>query len=599
MPFNLGTAVYTFQVSGLSGANRQLNSFHMNLQMIRRGNFLGPLQGMFSRLNGLLSVTMGRLGITSALLGGLSALGGTLGVGGAVRLAAEMEQVQKSMQLLIGDVREANKLFDQLKSFSAETPLEFPGVLKATQSLLAGGVAAKEIVKTLRMIGDVAFPLRGAAGVEHLAQVYATFRSQGQITKQDVNQFAFMGIPIWEALAKVTGKTTAQVRQLVSAGKVGFPEMHNALVELTKEGSRFHNQMVESSKTLLGRWSTLIDILKTDVFTRIGQSIIRIFELPRILEQAIGFAQGFSHTFLPAVDNILLKLKSIFIESIPTIQSIIKIQMEFAKVGYTVLRTIGPIIAAISRWIGEHPVLVSWVAKLVAWGWVLNRAIAVLTFTIGMGQRAMTAYSVTMLTANAYANMLAGSLVRLRGAMQAVSAVPPINPMGGAGRAGAGGLARGLAGRVALPLALVGLGAYGASKLDAARGQENQNSYMDAGVRAVEELRKQREAAGLTRKPGSAAGPSNGAYPGIMPSVGTAGTAAMAGAKNRASFVGIADLTEKMQLEALNAARDKLLEEYGKSTADATMKIAGAVDGTSMRVAMTGVAAVPTTFGRP
>lgn len=618
MPFNLGTAVYNFQVSGLSQGVSQLNSFHANLQLLQRGNFLGPLSGGFSRLNGVLGSLISRIGIMSAATSALTAIGGGLGIGGAIGLAAEMEQVEKSMEVFLGSADKAKELVGDLKSFSAQTPLEFPGVLKASQSLLAGNVAAKDLVSTLRMIGDVAFPLRGAAGVEHLAQVYATFKSQGQITKQDVNQFAFMGIPIWEALAKVTGTTTQNVRKLVSDGKIGFPEMHNALVSLTSEGGRFHNMMMESSTTLKGRWSTFIDIFRTDVIAKLGERIISVFRLPQLLEQAIGYAESFSTRFGPAIDGYLIKLRQVMIESLPIIRVAAMIGEEYLKAAFTITKNILPVIQGIARWMERNETLVRTVTQVVIWTYALNTA-------IGLGTTAVGLFGTTSLTAAAKTSTLGTSVLWLKSCIDAMNAsaqasavVVPASiakwssatalPIENFRRASmlsrAGGMVGrlGMGGGLAGGLALTALGAYGASQINASRVARmkipQQRPWDERTQRAAEMVADRmgfRDRQLTPKVPGS----QSSGYPSPIAGGGAGGLGAARTGANRAAFVGISELAERMQISALNAAQDKLMEEHMSKTAAATETLASAVDGSRLRVKFEDIASVPTTYGRP
>ena len=87
----------------------------------------------------------------------------------------------------------------------------------------------------------------------------------------DLNQFLGRGIPLGEELAKVLGVAENQVRALVEEGKVGFPEVEQAIINLTNEGSKFGGLMEAQSQTISGRISNIEDTIE-QMFNQIGQA---------------------------------------------------------------------------------------------------------------------------------------------------------------------------------------------------------------------------------------------------------------------------------------------------------------------------------------
>ena len=83
--------------------------------------------------------------------------------------------------------------------------------------------------------------------------------TQGRLYTADYNQFVGRGIPLGRELANVLGVAEGKVREMVEAGKVGFPEVQQALQNLTNEGGMFYNLMEEQSKTITGRISNIED----------------------------------------------------------------------------------------------------------------------------------------------------------------------------------------------------------------------------------------------------------------------------------------------------------------------------------------------------
>lgn len=67
------------------------------------------------------------------------------------------------------------------------------------------------------------------------------------------------GIPIIAELSKVVGKSETEIKDMVSAGKIGFPEVQAVIKNMTSEGGLFFNLMAEQSKSLGGQISNLQD----------------------------------------------------------------------------------------------------------------------------------------------------------------------------------------------------------------------------------------------------------------------------------------------------------------------------------------------------
>ena len=71
--------------------------------------------------------------------------------------------------------------------------------------------------------------------------------------------FMNAGIPIIAELSKVVGKSETEIKDMVSAGKIGFPEVQAVIKNMTNEGGLFFNLMAEQSKSLGGQISNLGD----------------------------------------------------------------------------------------------------------------------------------------------------------------------------------------------------------------------------------------------------------------------------------------------------------------------------------------------------
>jgi tape measure domain-containing protein len=210
----------------------------------------------------------------------LAALKGAEMVKFGLSLAAEAEQAQVAFETMLGSASQARKVLEDLKTFAAETPFEFPELRDAARKLIAFGVSADDVTATLRRIGDISSGV--GAPIGELAELYGKAKVQGRMFAEDINQLTGRGIPIIQALAAQFGVAESEVRKLVESGKVGFPNIERAFRDMTSEGGRFASMMAKQSSTISGLWSTLTDALKTQL-SKAGEAMISAFNLKAIV----------------------------------------------------------------------------------------------------------------------------------------------------------------------------------------------------------------------------------------------------------------------------------------------------------------------------
>jgi tape measure domain-containing protein len=224
-----------------------------------------------------------KAGVGAALAGGAAAMG--VGMK-AVNAAADFEQTKVAFSTLIGDAGKAEQTLAKLRELGAQTPFEFPELADAGRKLIAFGENADTVPETLRRIGDVSAGVQ--APINEIAELYGKARVQGRLFGEDINQLTGRGIPIIQELAKQFGVSDFEVKKLVESGKVGFPNIERAFIDMTSQGGKFSGMMEAQSKTTNGLFSTLKDTIN-EVFLTLGTPINDAIR--PLVEQAIGLVQ--------------------------------------------------------------------------------------------------------------------------------------------------------------------------------------------------------------------------------------------------------------------------------------------------------------------
>ena len=178
----------------------------------------------------------------------------------AIKLAGDLEQTQLALEVLLGDAEQATRIKNEWTQLASSTPFSSSDIDSAGKKLLAFNIEAEKVTDTLRRIGDISAAT--GSSISDIADIYGKAAVQGRLFAEDINQFQGRGIPVVQSLAKVLGVAETEVRDLVTQGKVGFPELEAAFKNMTDEGGQFSGMMDKLSQSTLGKFSTTMDNAK-------------------------------------------------------------------------------------------------------------------------------------------------------------------------------------------------------------------------------------------------------------------------------------------------------------------------------------------------
>lgn len=215
--------------------------------------------GDVNNILGVIAKTAGSIGVAFTAQSLISEI---------VNVRGEFQKLEVSFKTMLGSEEKATDLMNQLVRTAATTPFDLQGVADGARQLLAYGENVENVNDDLIRLGNIAAGLNQP--LSDLVYLYGTTMTQGRLYTQDYNQFVGRGIPLGRELASVLGVTESKVREMVEAGKVGFPEVQKALQNLTNEGGMFYNLMEEQSKTISGQISNIEDSIST-MFNTLGK----------------------------------------------------------------------------------------------------------------------------------------------------------------------------------------------------------------------------------------------------------------------------------------------------------------------------------------
>ena len=203
--------------------------------------------------------------ITAVTAGaGVIALGG-IGYAGAkagLQTASAMEQAQVSFTTMLGSAKKADAFLGKLGQFAAKTPFEFPELQTAASSLVSAGINANKVIPIMTSLGNATAGMgTGSEGIKRATVALQQMSAAGKISGEDLNQLRDAGVPVFDLLAKATGKSVKEVANLAAKGKLGSKELGQLMkaLESGKGLERFNGLMAAQSNTLSGQLSTLKD----------------------------------------------------------------------------------------------------------------------------------------------------------------------------------------------------------------------------------------------------------------------------------------------------------------------------------------------------
>lgn len=178
-----------------------------------------------------------------------------------VKYNAELESYNANLTTLLGgNKKQAEELLQTLKETAKTTPYETSQLVKATQTMMAFGISAKDSQKYLNQIGDIS--MGNAEKLSGLTLAFSQVQSAGRLTGQDLLQMINQGFNPLKIISQETGESMASLKERMSEGGVSAQEVAKAFEIATSKGGLFYKGMDKGSKTTEGRISTLKDSFK-------------------------------------------------------------------------------------------------------------------------------------------------------------------------------------------------------------------------------------------------------------------------------------------------------------------------------------------------
>ena len=181
-------------------------------------------------------------------------------VSNTISYTGALEQSQIAWNTLLGSQEAANQMQKDLQNLAKETPFDYAGVDKMAKSLSMAGFEGQDLLDAVVSVGDAVSAVGGntdtaTSATRALYQMY----SKGKVQAEEMMQLSEAGIPVWQILAKETGKSVAELQEMGSAGQLLAEDVLPMLVK--GMGTEFAGAMEDQSQSFNGLMATFQDQL--------------------------------------------------------------------------------------------------------------------------------------------------------------------------------------------------------------------------------------------------------------------------------------------------------------------------------------------------
>lgn len=180
-----------------------------------------------------------------------------------ITTGGEMEKQHIALQSILGDMQNANTMFNQIKELALNSPFTFSELNRDVKQLAAYGVEYDQLYDTTKRLADMSSGL--GVSFDRIALAFGQVQARGWLDGKELRQIAYAGIPLLEKLSEFYSKqegrnvSTSEIKTRISNREVSSDDVKSIFWQMTDAGGQFYNMQQVLSETLLGRYNKLKD----------------------------------------------------------------------------------------------------------------------------------------------------------------------------------------------------------------------------------------------------------------------------------------------------------------------------------------------------
>ena len=192
-----------------------------------------------------------------------------------IEVRGEFELQQRSLEAIIQNKDESNKLWNQTIQLAITSPFRIKELVTYTKQLAAYRIETDKLYKTNKMLADISAGL--GVDMNRLILAFGQVKAANYLRGTELRQFSEAGVNILGELATYFSEienravSVGEVFNMVSKRMVSFADVEKVLQRLTSEGNPFFRMQEIQSETIKGMMSNLMDSLDV-MLNDIGKS---------------------------------------------------------------------------------------------------------------------------------------------------------------------------------------------------------------------------------------------------------------------------------------------------------------------------------------
>lgn len=175
----------------------------------------------------------------------------------AVMQASKMQELRIELDVLTWSAENWMKIFSDIQKAAAKTPFESEDLVQTTSTMLQFGIAQKDVMKDMMMLGDISGG--NANKLKSLWLVFWQISSSWKLTGGDLLQLINLWFNPLKQMSDKTGESMASLREKMEDGAISFDMVKQTMIDATTEWWLFFWMMDKKSQTFGGIMSTLKD----------------------------------------------------------------------------------------------------------------------------------------------------------------------------------------------------------------------------------------------------------------------------------------------------------------------------------------------------
>ena len=202
--------------------------------------------------------------------------------------AANLEQANFMLKGLLKDADKVQAVMKDVNTSVDGTAYSLDEAAKVAAQFAASGLqAGKNMLPALRAVAGTAAMTNSSFA--DIGQIFTTVAGQGKLMTYQMRQLEFRGLNVAATLGEQMGKTEAEIRDMVTKGKISFEDFAEAMEKA------FGDHAQEANNTFQGALSNMKSALNrigAEFATPIMRDAIPVFNSLRLMINAIKGSMG-------------------------------------------------------------------------------------------------------------------------------------------------------------------------------------------------------------------------------------------------------------------------------------------------------------------